>query len=157
MPRNKGNFIGPIYRYFKDLPKYKYKSDKNIFDNDDNVYNNSKNHQSLKKNIWKDFRQRKIEKIFFEDGRYYIGQVKNGLFDGKGIIYYKDGNIQYDGDFIEGKREGNGKRYHINGSYYIGEYKNGKRHGKGTYFKYNGRIFSEYFENGLLKYKHEIK
>ena len=26
---------------------------------------------------------------------------------GKGIIYYKNGNIKYDGDFVNGKFEGN--------------------------------------------------
>ena len=33
----------------------------------------------------------------------------NGLKHGKGKVYYKNGNIIYDGDFVKGKREGNGK------------------------------------------------
>ena len=42
-------------------------------------------------------------KYIFENGEYYIGQWKNGLFHGKGIYYYSNGNIKYDGDFINDK------------------------------------------------------
>ena len=58
MPLNIGNFIGPIYRYFKDLPKYKYKSDKQIFYTDNNVVNNS-NIKTIRKNY---FQRRKENK-----------------------------------------------------------------------------------------------
>ena len=34
-------------------------------------------------------------KYIFEDGDYYIGEWKNGSKHGKGIIYYKSGNILY--------------------------------------------------------------
>ena len=53
---------------------------------------------------------------------------------GKGIIYYKNGNIKYECDFINGKFEGNGKRIFKNGEYYIGQWKNGLRHGKGKLY-----------------------
>ena len=33
-------------------------------------------------------------KYYWEDGRYYIGQLKNGLRNGKGIEYYSNGNIK---------------------------------------------------------------
>ena len=39
----------------------------------------------------------------------------NGLKHGKGIIYYKNGNIKYDGDFVKDKYEGNGKYINENG------------------------------------------
>ena len=48
-------------------------------------------------------------KIELENGEYYIGELFNNLKHGKGIIYYKNGNIKYEGDFINDKREGNGK------------------------------------------------
>ena len=42
-------------------------------------------------------------KYFYEDGIYYKGQFKNGLKDGKGEEYNKDGSliriITYDKDF----------------------------------------------------------
>ena len=38
-----------------------------------------------------------------------MGEIKNNLPNGKGIEYYSNGNILYDGDFINGKFKGNGK------------------------------------------------
>ena len=35
-----------------------------------------------------------------ENGDYYIGEVKNGLRNGKGIEYYSNGNIKYEGEFV---------------------------------------------------------
>ena len=65
--------------------------------------------------IKKDFRK-KINngkyingKYIYGDEKYYIGEFKNNLPNGKGIKYYKNGNILYDGNFINGKPEGNGK------------------------------------------------
>ena len=48
-------------------------------------------------------------KYIWENGEYYIGQEKNGLKEGKGTMYYSNGNIKYDGDSINDKYEGNGK------------------------------------------------
>ena len=45
-----------------------------------------------------------------ENGKY-IGVWKNGLFNGKVILYDKKRNIIYEGDFINNKYEGNGKYY----------------------------------------------
>ena len=47
------------------------------------------------------------KKIELENGEYYIGDLFNNLKHGKGIIYYKNGNIKYEGDFITDKRDGN--------------------------------------------------
>ena len=46
-------------------------------------------------------------KYYWENGEYYIGQFKNGLRHGKGIEYYSNGNIKYEGNFIDGKFVGN--------------------------------------------------
>ena len=48
------------------------------------------------------------------------GQWKNGLKHGKGIEYYKNGSIKYEGDFVIDKYEGNGKYNWESGNYYIG-------------------------------------
>ena len=74
---------------------------------------------------------------------YYIGQWKNGLRHGKGTEYYSNGKIKYEGDYINDKREGNGKYIWEDGEYYIGQFKNGLRHGKGTMYYSNGEIKSE--------------
>ena len=54
---------------------------------------------------------------------------------------FKNGDIKYDGDFVNGKREGNGKYIYEDSEYYIGQWLNDKRHGKGK----------EYYKNGDIK------
>ena len=39
-------------------------------------------------------------KFVFENGYYYIGKFCNDIFEGKGKICDKNGNIIYDGEFI---------------------------------------------------------
>ena len=43
---------------------------------------------------------------------------------GKGIMYYSNGNIKYDGEFINDKLEVKGTYIFKNGEFYIGEWKN---------------------------------
>ena len=83
------------------------------------------------------------EKYIWDDDKYYIGEFQNNLPYGKGTKYYSNGNILYEGDFINGKFEGNGKYICEDGDYYIGEWKNGLSHGKGTYYYSNGKISYE--------------
>ena len=82
-------------------------------------------------------------KYIYDDGKYYIGEFKNNKPNGKGIKYNKNGKILYDGDFINGKFEGNGKYINEDGLSYIGQWKNGTIHGKGIL----------YYSNGNIKYK----
>ena len=79
-------------------------------------------------------------KYIYGDGKYYIGEFINNIPNGKGIKYYKNGNILYDGDWVNGKPEGNGKVIYEDGIYYIGQFKNGLSHGKGIYYYSNGNI-----------------
>ena len=61
--------------------------------------------------------------IKYEDGKKYIGEINNDLPNGKGTLYNKDNVILYEGDFIDGKKEGNGALYFEEGNYYKGEFK----------------------------------
>ena len=103
-----------------------------------------KNNKFLKKE-YGNFNDKYEENVRYdyEDGTYYIGQTKNGLRHGKGKMYYENGNILYDGDFIEDNEEGNGKYYYENGEYYIGDWGNSLRNGTGKL----------YYKNGNLKYE----
>ena len=83
------------------------------------------------------------EKYIWDDDKYYIGEFKNNLPNGKGIKYYSNGNILFEGNFINGKFDGNGKYYYDDGNYFIGEYKNGLRNGRGTEYYRNGKIMYE--------------
>ena len=88
----------------------------------------------------KNILNRNDRKYINEKGDYYIGQYKKGLKHGKGKIYYKNGNIKYDGDFVKDKFEGYGKYIYENGNYYIGQWVNGLRQGKGKIYYKNGNI-----------------
>ena len=72
--------------------------------------------------------------IKYTNGSRYIGQVVNGLREGKGIYYYNDGE-RYEGDW---KKEGKGIYYFKNGNRFEGEFKNNNLEGKGIYYYYNG-------------------
>ena len=84
-----------------------------------------------------------IGKLIFYNGGYYIGQFKDNLPNGKGKIYFPNGNIRYDGEIKNFKREGNGKFFYNDGYYYIGQFKDNKFHGKGTEYNKNGNIIYE--------------
>ena len=49
----------------------------------------------------------------------------------------------YEGDFVNGKFEGNGKYIWEHGGYYIGQCKNGLANGKGTLYNKNGDIIQK--------------
>ena len=47
-------------------------------------------------------------KIFkINDGRYYVGQIKDGLFHGKGTLFNSDGTIKQKGNWINDEFVGN--------------------------------------------------
>ena len=82
-------------------------------------------------------------KYIWNDGKYYIGQFKNNLPNGKGTKYNFNGKILYEGNFTNGKFEGDGKYFFENGDFFIGQYKNGLRNGKGTFYYKNGNIMGK--------------
>ena len=43
------------------------------------------------------------------NGNRYVGEVKDGTYNGKGILYIKNGE-KYEGEFKDGKREGMARR-----------------------------------------------
>ena len=102
-------------------------------------------------------------KYFFENGMYYIGRLINLSAYGEGIIYNKKdiksnkNSIYYEGDFVNGKKEGKGKLFYDNGEYYIGDFLNDKRNGKGIiYHKDDSFKYIGDFENDKLKGKGEL-
>ena len=99
---------------------------------------------------------------------YIIYEFKNGKGYIKELSDY--GSILFEGEYLNGKRNGKGKEYNSNGILkYEGYYKDGKRNGKGKeYFSneeilifegdylYNSRIKGkEYFTNGKLDFEGE--
>ena len=74
----------------------------------------------------------------FPDGRY-VGQVVNGLKEGKGIMYYNDGD-RYEGEWRNDKKEGKGIYYYHSGNREMGDYYNGKEIGKHVMLTKNGEV-----------------
>ena len=79
------------------------------------------------------------KELIREDGKY-IGQVVNGLAEGKGIAYFKNGD-RYEGEWKNNKEEGKGIYYFKNGDRYEGDFKNNKADGKGIFYWNDGDIY----------------
>ena len=80
----------------------------------------------------------------------YIGEVVNGLPEGKGTWYGDNGN-RYEGEWRNGKKEGKGIFYFNNGDRYEGDFRNGNREGKGIYYYNNGdRMMGDYYNDKLI-------
>ena len=75
----------------------------------------------------------------------YLSSVFGELKNGNG--YYKEfdfeGNFVFEGEYLNGERNGKGKESQRGNIIYEGEYLNGKRHGKGKEFFYNGNVMFE--------------
>ena len=152
-PENYGNFIGPIFKYFKDFP---YKRALN---------------RSFKANNNGDFMKISVEgkgKIYKNGNIKYDGNFVKTFKEGKGIEYYENGNKLYEGYYKLGKWDGKGIKYYINGNKaYEEEYKDGFPNGKGIGYYENGNKLHEgeykddfangkgieYYENGNKLYK----
>ena len=160
---NKADFIGPIFNYFQNLKESKANNitnanttNANNTANDNTVFYILVRHAifdnffdwrtNTNKNTKANYSKRTKEEngiIRFESGNYYKGEEKDGIRHGKGILYYKNGNIFYEGDWVDDSPEGNGKLIEENGNYYIGQFKKGLRHGKGKMYNKNGELTYE--------------
>ena len=80
-------------------------------------------------------------------GDKYEGNYINGKKEGKGIYYFHNGNI-YDGEHKDSKLEGKGIFYWNNGNRYEGDFRNNKREGKGVMYINNGdRMMGDYLND----------
>ncbi len=107
----------------------------------------------------------------------YMGEFKNGKYEGVGTEYYASGEVKYTGGFINGKYEGSGIFYFEDKdgiSYYKlheGNFKNNSLDGNGIEYFHSGKIKYEgefknnkyegkgidYFDSGNIKYEGEFK
>ena len=82
----------------------------------------------------------------------YEGDFKNDKPDGKGILFWVDGS-RYEGEWKNDKKEGKGKIIYSNGAWYEGDWKNGKREGQGIYYWNNGDKYEGNWKNNLREGK----
>ncbi len=81
------------------------------------------------------------------NGDVYIGQFKNGLFDGKGQLILTTNEI-YNGFFQEGKKSGDGLEMLANGDKYDGNFTDGKYDGYGLYTLSTGQTKEGIWNHG---------
>lgn len=85
----------------------------------------------------------------------YTGGWKNGKKNGKGIEYFRNGKLKYDGAFINDEYNGFGVLNYYQGKNkynYSGNFVNGKKHGKGT-LKNTKSVWSYYNYDRMIEYK----
>ena len=161
------------YKINKDMINTNYKGrNYYLLKNINEIKNNNKIMiKELKKIIEEENINKRIDYIFniydknirinkteiYENGDKYIGEFKNNLRDGNGIMYFnknvEKNIIRYEGEWKNGIREGKGKLYGNNGNIYEGDFKNGKGEGKGIYYYNNGNRYEGDFKNGLKEGK----
>ena len=74
----------------------------------------------------------------FYKGKYIVYETK-----GKGKEYF-NGELKFEGEYLNGKRNGKRKEYDYNGKLsFEWEYLNGKRNGKGKEYYGNGTLYFE--------------
>ena len=141
----------------KDLPYQDIKSNTNInsdiikeYDAQGNIIYEGEYKNGMRNGKGKAFEN---NKVLFE-GKYQNGKMWNGfeykyLEDGKirRNEYFK-GKIKFEGEYLNDKKNGNGKEYNTKGKLiYEGEYSNGKRNGRGIEYNTDGKFEGE-FKNG---------
>lgn len=112
--------------------------------------------------------------IRYRKGSVYIGGIKDGQLNGRGILLDPYGDTLYVGEFINGRKEGFGRYYFKNGNIYNGQwhenhmhgkgsmkFKSGdfyegawyhdQRHGKGVYKYADGSVYEGEFANGIVQ------
>lgn len=93
------------------------------------------------------------DKMYFEDGYVYEGEIKDGQFEGEGKLYFPlNPNVYYSGQWHKGFKHGKGTESKEDGSLYQGEFVNGKRNGKGKLILPGGKkTFEGDFVNGIIE------
>jgi hypothetical protein len=83
----------------------------------------------------------------FANGRKYVGDFKDGQFNGQGTSIFEDGE-QYVGEWKNGSRHGQGTYTHRNGEQYVGDFKDGQFNGQGTFTYPDGDKYVGEFKDG---------
>lgn len=76
----------------------------------------------------------------YSDGGRYVGDLRNGVRDGNGVMYYANGN-RYEGPYKNDSRQGYGRYYWSDGGKFEGEFRNDTRNGSGKYVSPSGYTY----------------
>ena len=83
----------------------------------------------------------------FADGDKYVGEFKDGKYNGQGAYTFASGS-KYVGEFKDDKQNGQGAYTFASGSKYVGEWKDDKRNGQGTSTWASGSKYVGEFKDG---------
>ena len=72
----------------------------------------------------------------------FKGYFKDGIKDGHGASFKKDGSKEYDGEWKLNNKNGKGTIYFNNEISYVGDMKNNERDGKGVFYFDNQNTFT---------------
>ena len=78
----------------------------------------------------------------FHRKKLYTGNFHHCTYHGKGVLYFKNGKTQYDGNFKNGRVHGVTAEYRNddgNSVFYSGNFEDGLYVGEGTIFQANGK------------------
>ena len=163
------NIIKEIFDKMIYILDIYYKINNNIYNNYNmnkrnyynllNIYNIKNNNEIIIKDINNIINNDNISEIYNysfnnfynENGEKYIGELKNGVKDGKGILYYDKDDLyerkKYEGEYKNDKKEGKGIMYWNDGDRYEGEFKDDKREGKGIFYWNDGNRYEGDWKN----------
>ena len=109
--------------------------------------------KKINKNKFKLEEKDKESKIkYFDNNEYYVGHLKKG----KVTIYYRNGDIKYEGECLDGNFEGRGTYYYEGGNRYEGQWKKGLKNGRGVLY-YNHKDTKKRYEGNFINGKFEGK
>ena len=86
--------------------------------------------------------------LLIKNGASIFGNWTKGICNGK-VVYKKEGEFEYKGNFENNKKNGYGIESYSDGSKYEGNFVNNKKSGKGVYKFPNGEMYEGNFENDL--------
>ncbi len=88
--------------------------------------------------------------FFYNSGNIYMGEFRNGRFNGHGRYAWTDGRV-YEGDFLDDTISGKGTMTWPSGEVYEGDFANGKPVGKGKMTWPSGDRYEGDFVNGVME------
>lgn len=102
---------------------------------------------------------------WLQSGQQYEGTWHNGQQHGNGthiwILKRQDGSQysrsnKYVGEFVYGKRHGQGTFYYADGAVYEGQWSDNNKHGQGTFTYKNGRVFQgKFVEDQMIQLRND--
>jgi hypothetical protein len=96
------------------------------------------------RNLPKDGIRKKFKEIHIETHKFYEGEWLDGKRDGFGKLKWNDGSI-YIGQFINDKAKGFGKLTHADGDVYLGSWEEDRAHGVGKYINNRGASYEGFW------------